>query len=132
MTTTRTARTCDKVHVAWHDALVVPAVVVLPGLCRQPCAMPAVMEEEQVPRPRVPDEPRELQPDVCPRGQRSRRGPADVEKDAEDVRLVKAEAVDEAATHTGDVVVACWRSPRLSPPVSSRTHVNTRMNTMGF
>jgi hypothetical protein len=65
----------------------------------------AVVEEEQVPGPRVPDEPRELPPDVGPRGHRQRRGAVGVEQDA-DVRLVEAEAVDEAAAHAGDVVVA--------------------------
>ena len=60
------------------------------------------MEEEQVPGPRVPDEALELPPDVGPRGLRPG---AVVDEDA-DAGLVEAEALDEAAAHARDVVVA--------------------------
>lgn len=64
--------------------------------------MPAVVEEEEVPGPRVPDEAREFPPDVGPRG--LRRG-AVIYEDA-DAGLVESEAVDEAPAHASDVVVA--------------------------
>jgi hypothetical protein len=63
----------------------------------------AVVEEEEVPGARVVDEPGELSADVGARGLRLRG--VGVDEDA-DVVLVEAEAVDEAAAHAVDVVVA--------------------------
>ena len=96
-------RTCDKVHVAGNDALVIAGVVVLPCLCGQTGAVAAVVEEEEVPGARVPDELRQRPADVGAGGLRP--GGVAVEEDA-DVILVEAEAVDEAAVHAVHIVVA--------------------------
>ena len=58
------APTFDQVEVAWHDALVVPGVVVLPGLGGELQSVGAVVEEERIPGPRLHHEPLEFQPDV--------------------------------------------------------------------
>lgn len=65
--------------------------------------MAAVVEEEEVPGAGIPDEAGEGAADVSPRG--LRRGSVGVGEDS-DVGLVEAEAVDEAAAHAVDVVVA--------------------------
>jgi len=63
----------------------------------------AVVEEERVPGPGVPDKALELLPDVGPRGRR--RGRVGVGEDA-DVGFVEPEALHEAAAHARHVVEA--------------------------
>ena len=94
--------------------------------------MPAVVEEEEVPRAGVGDEAGEGAADVGPRGLRPR---AVLVGEDPDVVLVEAEAVDEAAAHAVDVVVAALElrlGARVVDPHQHRALLPHRSRSLPF
>lgn len=99
----RSRITSDEVHITGDNTLIIPSIIVLPSLRREPGAMAAVVEEQGVAGPGAGDEVGDGAADVGAGGLGV--GVVGVDED-DDIGVVEAVAIDEAAVHAADVVNA--------------------------